>query len=37
MVSEIPPERLDPNVGEILALLRYRLARADQVLGCSLK
>jgi len=71
MVSEIPPERLDPKVDEILAVLRanpplheavsayfahdldiaataaslhmhrnslrYRLARAEQVLGCSLK
>ena len=71
MVSEIPPERLDPKVDEILAVLRanpplheavrayfahdldiaataaslhmhrnslrYRLARAEQVLGRSLK
>ena len=71
MVSEIPPERLDPKVDEILDVLRanpplhdavsayfahdldvaataaslhmhrnslrYRLARAEQVLGCSLK
>ncbi len=71
MVSEIPPERLDPKVDEILAVLRanpplheavsayfahdldvaataaslhmhrnslrYRLARAEQLLGCSLK
>jgi PucR family transcriptional regulator, purine catabolism regulatory protein len=71
MVSEIPPERLDPKLDEILAVLRanpplheavsayfahdldiaataaslhmhrnslrYRLARAEQVLGCSLK
>jgi purine catabolism regulator len=71
MVSEIPPERLDPKVEEILAVLRanpplheavsayfahdldvaataaslhmhrnslrYRLARAEQVLGRSLK
>ncbi len=71
MVSEIPPERLDPKVDEILAVLRanpplheavsayfahnldiaataaslhmhrnslrYRLARAEQVLGLSLK
>jgi purine catabolism regulator len=71
MISEIAPERLDPKVDEILAVLRanpplheavsayfahdldvaataaslhmhrnslrYRLARAEQVLGCSLK
>jgi PucR family transcriptional regulator, purine catabolism regulatory protein len=71
MVSEIPPERLDPKIDEILAVLRanpplheavsayfahdldiaataaslhmhrnslrYRLARAEQVLGRSLK